>query len=426
MQTQIASWARDTDFGREADAILRRCVHCGFCTATCPTYQVLGDELDSPRGRIYLIKQMLEGAEPGPSTQTHLDRCLTCRNCETTCPSGVQYGHLLDIGRDLVEQRVPRPWRQRLKRALLRKGLNSPLFAPALRLGQAVRGILPAALRRKVPQRRKAGALPDTRGHARQVLLLAGCVQPALMPGIDAATVRVLDAIGIGARLGVGGCCGAVNFHLDDQAAALRQMRANIDAWWPAVRDGEVEAIVMNASGCGAMVKEYAHHLRHDAQYAERAARIVAVVRDVSEIVAPHAAELRARLAAVPRAAEEGDPHAPVRAAFHPPCTLQHWQALRPKTEALLADLGYELQPFNEQHLCCGSAGAYSVLNPGISLSLRDRKLAAIAPARPDIILSSNVGCIGHLQSGTDTPVRHWIESLDERLARAPKPAAAP
>lgn len=425
MQTQIASWARDTDFGQEADAILRRCVHCGFCTATCPTYQVLGDELDSPRGRIYLIKQMLEGAAPGPSTQTHLDRCLTCRNCETTCPSGVQYGHLLDIGRNLVEQRVARPWRQRLLRALLRKGLNSPLFAPALRLGQAMRGLLPASLQRKVPERRAAGALPDTRGHARQVLLLAGCVQPALMPTIDAATVRVLDAIGVGVRLGVGGCCGAVNFHLDDQEAARQQMRANIDAWWPAVRDGEVEAIVMNASGCGAMVKEYAHHLRHDAQYAERAARIVALVRDVSEIVAPHAAQLRARLAGAGHVAqlhgEQGlrDPHAPIRAAFHPPCTLQHWQALRPRTETMLADLGYELQPFSEQHLCCGSAGAYSVLNPDISVSLRDRKLAVIAPTQPDIILSSNVGCIGHLQSGTPTPVRHWIESLDERLAQA-------
>ncbi|MFC4276951.1 glycolate oxidase subunit GlcF [Achromobacter aloeverae] len=431
MQTQIASWARDTDFGREADAILRRCVHCGFCTATCPTYQVLGDELDSPRGRIYLIKQMLEGAEPGPSTQMHLDRCLTCRNCETTCPSGVQYGHLLDIGRNLVEQRVPRPWRQRLKRALLRKGLNSPLFAPALRLGQALRGMLPEALQRKLPRHRAAGALPDTRSHPRQVLLLAGCVQPALMPTIDAATVRVLDAIGIGTRLGVGGCCGAVNFHLDDQQAALRQMRANIDAWWPAVRDGEVEAIVMNASGCGAMVKEYAHHLRHDPQYADRAARIVALVRDVSEIVAPHAAQLRARLARAARVGGAGkgegkdegkgggEAHAPVRAAFHPPCTLQHWQALRPRTEALLADLGYELQPFSEAHLCCGSAGTYSVLNPDISLSLRDRKLAAVAPTQADIILSSNVGCIGHLQSGTATPVRHWIESLDERLAEA-------
>jgi glycolate oxidase iron-sulfur subunit len=405
MQTQIATWARDTDFGQEADAILRRCVHCGFCTATCPTYQVLGDELDSPRGRIYLIKQMLEGAEPTRSTQVHLDRCLTCRNCETTCPSGVQYGHLIDIGRKLVEERVPRPLGQRLKRAMLRKGLNSPLFGPAMRLGQAMRGLLPPALRRKVPDRRPAGATPDVRSHKRQVLMLAGCVQPSMMPSIDTATVRVLDALGIGATVARGGgCCGAVNFHLDDQAAALQQMRANIDAWWPLVERGDVEAIVMNASGCGAMVKEYAHHLRKDPAYADRAARVVALVKDVAEIVAPHAQALRERL--------DGN----VRAAFHPPCTLQHWQALRPLTEKLLVDLGFELQPFTESHLCCGSAGAYSVLNPEISLSLRNRKLAAIEPAAADVILSSNIGCIGHLQSGTQTPVRHWIEALDARL----------
>ena len=280
MQTHLASWAKDTDLGNEADAILRRCVHCGFCTATCPTYQVLGDELDSPRGRIYLIKQVLEGAEPTQSTQQHLDRCLTCRNCETTCPSGVQYGHLIDIGRKIVDERVPRSWAERTKRKLLRQAMLSPLFGPAMRLGQAVRGALPQALRRKVPERRDPGRLPQVAGHARQVLMLAGCVQPSMMPTIDAATIRVLDALGIGARIAPGaGCCGAVSFHLDEQDAALAQMRANIDAWWPLVRDGRVEAIVMNASGCGAMVKEYAHHLRNDPAYAQRAADIVALVR---------------------------------------------------------------------------------------------------------------------------------------------------
>src|SRR5690606_3804483 len=407
MQTNLASWARDTDMGREADAILRRCVHCGFCTATCPTYQVLGDELDSPRGRIYLIKQVLEGAEPTLATQQHLDRCLTCRNCETTCPSGVQYGHLVDIGRQVVDQKVRRPWRDRLRRALLRKGMNSPLFGPAMRAGQMLRGLLPQALRRKVPVWRSPGLLPDPSRHARQVLMLAGCVQPAMMPTIDAATIRVLDAIGIGARLAPGaGCCGAVNFHLDAQAQALDQMRANIDAWWPLVEQGGVEAIVMNASGCGAMVKEYAHHLRHDARYAERAARIVALVKDVAEVVAPHAQALRERMA-------PGG-----RAAFHPPCTLQHWQGLRPLSERLLGELGFDLQPFADAHLCCGSAGAYSVLNPAMGLELRDRKLAAIAPQAPPVIVSSNIGCVSHLQSGTDTPVRHWIEVVDERLRR--------
>lgn len=409
MQTNLAAWARDTDLGKEADAILRRCVHCGFCTATCPTYQVLGDELDSPRGRIYLIKQVLEGAEPTQSTQQHLDRCLTCRNCETTCPSGVEYGHLVDIGRQIVEERVPRPWAEKAKRKMLRRAMLSPLFGPAMRAGQAVRGLLPEALKRKVPERRPAGALPQVAGHGRQVLMLAGCVQPSMMPTIDAATIRVLDAIGIGARIAPGaGCCSAASFHLDAQAAALDQMRANIDAWWPLVKDGGIEAIVMNASGCGAMVKEYAHHLRHDPAYAQRAADIVALVKDVAEIVAPHAAQLRQRLAG------KG-----ARASFHPPRTLQHWQGLRPLSERLLVELGFELQPFAEQHLCCGSAGAYSVLNPEIALALRDRKLAAIAPAAPDVILSANIGCIGHLQSGTSTPVRHWIEVVDEQLAPA-------
>jgi glycolate oxidase iron-sulfur subunit len=409
MQTNLASWASDTDLGKEADAILRRCVHCGFCTATCPTYQVLGDELDSPRGRIYLIKQVLEGKEPTQSTQQHLDRCLTCRNCETTCPSGVEYGHLVDIGRKIVDERVSRSWADRTKRTLLRRAMLSPMFAPAMRLGQSMRGLLPEALKRKVPERRDAGVLPQVAGHARQVLMLAGCVQPAMMPTIDAATIRVLDAVGIGARIVPGGgCCGAVSFHLDAQDEALAQMRANVDAWWPLVQDGKIEAIVMNASGCGAMVKEYAHHLRHDAAYAQKAADIVALVKDVAEIVAPHADRLRARLPAG------------TRASFHPPCTLQHWQGLRPLSEQLLADLGFELQPFADKHLCCGSAGAYSVLNPDIALELRDRKLGAIAAGSPDVILSANMGCIGHLQSGTDTPVRHWVEVVDEQLSKAP------
>lgn len=408
MQTNLASWASGTDLGNEADAILRRCVHCGFCTATCPTYQVLGDELDSPRGRIYLIKQVLEGKEPTQSTQQHLDRCLTCRNCETTCPSGVEYGHLVDIGRKIVDERVERSWGDKTKRTLLRKAMLSPMFAPAMRLGQRLRGVLPQAIRRKVPERRDAGPLPQVARHARQVLMLAGCVQPAMMPTIDAATIRVLDAVGIGARIAPGaGCCGAVSFHLDAQDEAVAQMRANVDAWWPLVQDGKVEAIVMNASGCGAMVKEYAHHLRHDAAYAQKAADIVALVKDVAEIVAPHAELLRSRLPAG------------TRASFHPPCTLQHWQGLRPLSEQLLVDLGFELQPFADKHLCCGSAGAYSVLNPDIALELRDRKLGAIAVGSPDVILSANIGCIGHLQSGTDTPVRHWVEVVDEQLRRA-------
>ena len=408
MQTNLAEWARDSKLGQEADDILRSCVHCGFCNATCPTYQVLGDELDSPRGRIYLIKEVLEGKEPTHATQQHLDRCLTCRNCETTCPSGVQYGHLVDIGRQIVEEKVERPFMQRLQRTLLRKGLVSPLFAPAYKLGQSLRGFLPQSLQRKIVEARSAGAIPQTQAHAKQVLLLAGCVQPTMMPTIDAATIRVLDRLSIGTQIVAGaGCCGALNFHLDDQDTARSQMRANIDAWLPYVESGKIDAIVMNASGCGAMVAEYAHHLRDDPVYAPKAAKIVALVRDVAQVVGPYAEQL----------AQQLDPQKlPKRPVFHPPCTLQHWQGLRPASEQLLTQLGLSLQPFTESHLCCGSAGAYSVLQPEISTSLRDRKLGHLNAAQPDIMLSSNIGCIGHLQSGTDTPVRHWIEVVDSSL----------
>lgn len=408
MQTNLAQWARDSKLGQEADEILRRCVHCGFCTATCPTYQVLGDELDSPRGRIYLIKEVLEGQEPTQATQQHLDRCLTCRNCETTCPSGVEYGHLVDIGRQIVEEKVKRPLGQRLQRTLLREGLTSRFFAPAYKLGQSVREWLPEVLQRKVIESRPVGARPVTSGLARQVLLLSGCVQPTMMPSIDAATIRVLSRLGIGTEVVAGaGCCGALSFHLDDQGRARAQMRQNIDAWLPYVESGKIEAIVMNASGCGAMVAEYAHHLRDDPDYLPKAEKIVSFVRDIAQVVAPHAQTLAQHIDAS---------KLPSRPVFHPPCTLQHWQGLRPESEQLLITLGLSLQPFTETHLCCGSAGAYSVLQPEISTALRDRKLEHLNAAKPDMMLSSNIGCIGHLQSGTDTPVRHWIEAVDAAL----------
>ncbi len=408
MQTNLAQWARDSKLGQEADDILRRCVHCGFCTATCPTYQVLGDELDSPRGRIYLIKEVLEGKEPTQATQQHLDRCLTCRNCETTCPSGVEYGHLVDIGRQIVEEKVKRPLGQRLQRTLLREGLTSRFFAPAYKLGQSLRDWLPESLQRKVIAPRLVGDRPVTSGLARQILLLSGCVQPTMMPSIDAATIRVLNRLGIGSQVVAGaGCCGALSFHLDDQERARAQMRQNIDAWLPYVESGKIEAIVMNASGCGAMVVEYAHHLRDDPVYLPKAEKIVSFVRDIAQVVGPHAQAL----------AQHIDPSKlPQRPVFHPPCTLQHWQGLRPASEQLLAALGLTLQPFTETHLCCGSAGAYSVLQPEISTELRDRKLGHLNAAKPDMMLSSNIGCIGHLQSGTDTPVRHWIEAVDAAL----------
>ncbi|AVS79827.1 glycolate oxidase iron-sulfur subunit [Paracidovorax avenae] len=414
MQTRLAPEFQDTPEGREAEGILRKCVHCGFCTATCPTYQLLGDELDGPRGRIYLIKQVLEGETPTRKTQLHLDRCLTCRNCETTCPSGVQYGRLVDIGRRIVEDKVPRPLPERARRWALKEGLPSPLFKPALKAGQAVRGLLPAALRAKVPRPQEAGAWP-VREHARKVLMLAGCVQPAMLPNVNRATARVLDAAGIQTVIAAGeGCCGAVKFHLNDQDGGLAQMRANVDAWWPHVEAGGVEAIVLNASGCGATVKEYGHLLRHDPAYAARAERISALARDLSELLPDMLPVLAERL--------EGRIDPPrALLAYHPPCTLQHGQKLRGGVEAHLARLGFRLRVARtESHLCCGSAGTYSLLQPEIAGQLRDRKLGALdeacAEEPPAAILSANIGCITHLQSGTRVPVRHWVEVLDEAL----------
>jgi glycolate oxidase iron-sulfur subunit len=406
MQTHLAEEFAGTPHGMEAEAILRKCVHCGFCTATCPTYQLLGDELDGPRGRIYLIKQVLEGEPPTRATQLHLDRCLTCRNCESTCPSGVQYGQLVDIGRAIVEEKVGRTTGEKALRWALKEGLTSPLFAPAMAVGQAVRGLLPQSLKAKVPPKQKAGAWP-ARGHARKVLLLDGCVQPAMMPNIDAATARVLDAAGIECVVAPkSGCCGAVRFHLNDQEGGRAQMRANIDAWWPLVESEAVEAIVMNASGCGVTVREYGHHLQHDATYAGKAARISALTRDLSELLPDIVPALQGKVR----------PQAGVF-AFHPPCTLQHGQQLRGGVEQHLGALGYTVRlAAGESHLCCGSAGTYSVLQPELATKLRDRKLGHLAAVQPAAILSANIGCITHLQGGTATPVRHWIELLDEAL----------
>jgi glycolate oxidase iron-sulfur subunit len=409
MQTRLSPEFQGTPEGAEAEAILRKCVHCGFCTATCPTYQVLGDELDGPRGRIYLIKQVLEGEQPTRKTQLHLDRCLTCRNCESTCPSGVDYGHLVDIGRGIVERKVPRGLPSRALRWTLKEGLSSPLFAPAMKAGQLVRGLLPGALREKVPVRQAAGSWP-VGTHARKVLLLAGCVQPAMMPNINTATARVLDAAGIQTLVAANaGCCGALKFHLNDQDGGRAQMRANIDAWWPQVESGEVEAIVMNASGCGVTVREYHHHLQHDPAYAPKARRIAELTRDLSEIVATLVPQLRDKVRPQPGLF-----------AYHPPCTLQHGQQLRGGVEQTMAALGFEVRvAINESHLCCGSAGTYSMLHPDIAHTLRDRKLGHLAALQPRAILSANIGCITHLQGGTAMPVRHWVEVLDEALAPA-------
>ena len=413
MQTNLSPEFKGTPEGEAAEAILRKCVHCGFCTATCPTYQLLGDELDGPRGRIYLIKQVLEGDRPTRATQLHLDRCLTCRNCETTCPSGVQYGHLVDIGRKVVEARVERPLMERLTRTALKAGLTSPLFGPAMKLGQLARPLLPSSLKSKVPARAGARAHQwPTREHPRKMLMLLGCVQPAMMPNINAATARVLDAAGIQTLVADGaGCCGALRTHLADVKGGLADMRRNIDAWWPLVEGltsaGKVEAIVMNASGCGVTVKDYGHALAHDADYAAKAQRIGELTKDLSELLPDLVAPLEPKLR-----------HTTVkRLAFHPPCTLQHGQQLRGDVEAHLNALGFEVSvAASESHLCCGSAGTYSVLQPKLAYELRDRKLKNLAPLQAQAIVSANIGCIGHLQSGTTTPVRHWVEVLDDAL----------
>jgi glycolate oxidase iron-sulfur subunit len=413
MQTALAPEFRGTPDGDAAEAILRKCVHCGFCTATCPTYQLLGDELDGPRGRIYLIKQVLEGELPTRATQLHLDRCLTCRSCETTCPSGVQYGHLVDIGRKVVEAKVERPLMERLTRTALKAGLTSPLFGPAMKLGQLARPLLPASLKAKVPAASGPRAHQWPTGvHPRKVLMLLGCVQPSMMPNINAATARVLDAAGIQTLVADGaGCCGALRTHLSDVGGGLTDMRRNVDAWWPLLEGltsaGKVEAIVMNASGCGVTVKDYGHALAHDVDYAAMAGRISALTKDLSELLPDLVEPLKPKLRA-----SKG-----MRLAYHPPCTLQHGQQLRGGVETHLDALGFEISvAASESHLCCGSAGTYSVLQPKLALELRDRKLKHLAPLAAQAIVSANIGCIGHLQSGTTTPVRHWVEVLDDAL----------
>jgi len=415
MQTELADFIRHTPEGRQADAILRKCVHCGFCTATCPTYQLLGDELDGPRGRIYLIKGMLEGAEVTARTQLHLDRCLTCRACETTCPSGVQYGRLVDIGRKLAEERVPRPLFARLQRMALRAVLpRRALFAALLGIGRWLRPVLPFALQDKVPARvPAAGAWPAAR-HARRMLVLAGCVQPALSPDVNAASARLLDKLGISLVEAPGaGCCGAVRFHLNAQQDGLDDMRALIDAWWPYVEGdaSTVEAIVMTASGCGATVREYGHLLAHDPAYAAKAEKISAMTRDLSEIMAAEQERLKPLFARAAPGAK------PARLALQLPCTLQHGQKITGVIESILVAAGFELTPVADSHLCCGSAGTYSILQPELSGRLKANKLAALHAGSPQAIVGANIGCLSHLQSGTALPMEHWIVALERRLA---------
>ncbi|MFC3606532.1 glycolate oxidase subunit GlcF [Stutzerimonas tarimensis] len=404
MQTNLSEAAKKLPRAEEAERILRSCVHCGFCNATCPTYQLLGDELDGPRGRIYLMKQALEGNEITRSTQLHLDRCLSCRNCETTCPSGVDYHNLLDIGRDFVDQHVPRSTGDKLLRSGLRRVVpNGGLFKALLKSGSAFRPLLPASLSEHMPrQARPAKARPQVQ-HARKVLMLEGCVQPSLSPNTNAATARVLDRLGISitpAR--EAGCCGAVDYHLNAQDAGLDRARRNIDAWWPAIEAGAI-AIVQTASGCGAFVKDYGHLLRFDPAYANKARRVSELAKDLVEVLQAQDLEsLRIK----------GDK----RMAFHCPCTLQHAQKLGGAVEGVLTRLGFTLTPVPDAHLCCGSAGSYSLTQPEISKQLRDNKLNALESGKPEVIVTANIGCQTHLDGAGRTPVRHWIEIVEEAM----------
>ena len=411
MQTNLADFIKNTRDGEEAEAILRACVHCGFCTATCPTYQLLGDELDGPRGRIYLIKQVLEGKRATAKTQLHLDRCLTCRACETTCPSGVQYGRLLDIGRHVVDTQVPRKAPSAFMRAMLRAVIpHRARFATLLRAGQSLRGLMPSPLKRKIPPAAAATLWPQ-RQHPRKMLVLEGCAQPALSPNTNAAAARVLDRIGITlVRVAAAGCCGAVSHHLNAQDEALAQMRRNIDAWWPHMEDG-AEAIIMTASGCATMVAEYGHLLAHDPVYAAKAERVSALMKDVSEIIAAE----RSRLINMLKPSILNPQSS--RLAFHPPCSLQHGLKMKGNVETLLTGLGFTLTPVADSHLCCGSAGTYSILQPALSQQLLKNKIGALHAGKPAAIVTANIGCQSHLQTATGLPVMHWIEALDARLA---------
>jgi glycolate oxidase iron-sulfur subunit len=418
METHVADFLRHAEAGREAEAILRKCVHCGFCTATCPTYQLFGDELDGPRGRIYLIKQVIEGAQPTAKTRLHLDRCLTCRSCETTCPSGVRYSRLLDIGREIVAAKLPRTGMDAVMRNALKALLPRPgLFGPAMRLGQAFRPLLPAALKAKVPAKQSSGLWPAAM-HRRRMLALAGCVQPAMLPNINVATARVLDRLGISLiEAPKAGCCGAVRYHLDDVEGGKDDARRNIDAWWPTIEAG-CEAVVITASGCGVQVKDYGHLLKDDERYAGKAERVAALARDVSEVVAAEGERLAALLAVLPQGFPPVTPRLTLgKVAFHSPCTLQHGQKLTGVVESLLTAAGFELSPVADSHMCCGSAGTYSVLQAEIAGELRKNKLAALCAGQPAVIASANIGCITHLQEASDIPVRHWIELIDNRLS---------
>ncbi|CDG53873.1 MULTISPECIES: glycolate oxidase subunit GlcF [Halomonadaceae] len=409
MQTHFTDADLQKPHIQEADRILRTCVHCGFCNATCPTYQLLGDERDSPRGRIYLMKELLESRDDDDQvtdeTRLHLDRCLTCLNCETTCPSGVEYHKLLNIGRAEIERRVPRPAGERAQRYALRKMMVEPKrFQALLKLGQTFKPLVPSKLRNKMPAAPiDAGARPDANRHTRRVLILEGCVQPGLSPNTNAATTRILDRLGISVTpVAEAGCCGAVDFHLNAQNDGRARMRANIDAWWPYIEQG-TEAIVQTASGCGAFVKEYGYMLKDDPDYAVKAQKVSTLAKDIVEILRDEPLDAL-------------NVNASQRLAFHCPCTLQHAQKLNGAVEGVLGKLGFALTPVQDAHLCCGSAGTYSITQPELATQLRDNKLNALEAGDPEMIVTANIGCQTHLAGANRTPVRHWVEIVDAAL----------
>lgn len=403
MQTNLLNSLLDTPNGQEAESILRSCVHCGFCTATCPTYQLLGDELDSPRGRIYLIKQVLEGKQATQKTRSHLDRCLTCRSCETTCPSGVQYGRLVDIGREIVEHQVPRNLFETSTRFILRQIIPYPArFKFLLKIGQSLKPVLPNIIKTKIPVSHKSSSWPQP-AHSRKMLVLAGCAQQVVNAQTNVSTANVLDKLGIQLiQPDNAGCCGAVSHHLSATDEALGFIKNNIDAWWPYIEQG-IEAIVITASGCGVMIKDYAHLLENDEEYADKAKRITELAKDISEIL---------QAETMPAVNTENLP----KVSFHSPCTLQHGLKLNGVVEALLTNAGYKLSKVDDSHLCCGSAGTYSILQPALSKQLLKNKVAALQKHQPDIIATANIGCQMHLSSKTQQPVKHWIELIEQAI----------
>ena len=405
MQTSISDQNKNTVEGQEADRILRKCVHCGFCSATCPTYQLIGDELDGPRGRIYLIKNLLEGNETSKETQTHLDRCLTCRACETTCPSGVEYGHLLDIGRQINEKETPRSFKDKTIRYLLGKVISDQkLFSGLLKVGQLFRPVLPQNLAINIPEKKEQNDWPSPR-HKRKMLILDGCVQPSIMPSTNIATAKVLDTLGISLiRESEAGCCGAVNQHLSQVGDAMKHIKRNIDSWWPGI-EGGAEAIVITASGCGTMVKDYGYLLRNDSVYAEKAKRVSAICLDLVEVVAQEDLSLLKLKESVQQ-----------KVVYQSPCSLQHGQKLNGHVETLLNKVGCDLSPVKDSHLCCGSAGTYSMLQSEVANQLRENKLKNLTTDQPEVILTANIGCQQFLQQKTDIPVMHWIELIERRM----------